>query len=208
MINGRQLGRTPTSFLGSENLAYMASYFNLLLGILVPDRRIHVSAPPPADHRRLRAEAILAKFWLIVLGIWDYFLLPHRVCGLFAYLRCQFAGGGAGDVLPGFHLVQAIGYMSLALLIGHLVRKVDWLFWGWYTRGCWSPSCTPACPIAWTSFFPMKVLAAWTPFPREMLEMLTGPTDLLPPEQAVFPAFAYSLLFCLPAYVLLRVRDL
>jgi len=54
--------------------------------------------------------------------------------------------------------------------------------------------------------FPDEGFGSLDTLPEQMLEMLTGPTDL-PPEQAVFPA---SLTVCCfaPAYVLLRVRDL
>jgi len=99
---------------------------------------------------------------------WDLGLLSFTPTGLglvFAYLRCQFAGGGAGDVLPGFYLVQAIGYMSLALLIGQAPGAESGLFWAAGIRVGAGAHPHPPRPIAWTSFFPMKAFGSLDTFP-------------------------------------------
>jgi len=106
----------------------------------------------------------------------------------------------------GFYLVQAIGYMSLALLIGHLVRKSglagSLLVYAWVLEPILQPARLDR------QVFPDE--GFWQPgHPSRAGDAGNAdrPHGPLPGAGGV-PAFAYSLLFCLLAYVLLRVRDL
>jgi ABC-2 type transport system permease protein len=217
-INDRQLGSAPFLFPGVwMNLTYMASFFNLLLGILVvilvTDEYTFRTLRQQVIDGRTRAEVILAKFWLILaLGFaMTFFLL---LVGLGFGLTHTPDASGLMVIQEmyylGFYLVQTVGYMTLALLIGHLVRKsglaiLGFLVYAWVLE----PIVHSRLPESVDKYFPMKVVRSLTPLPqREAVEMLTGPIETLTPEQALVPALGYSFLFCLLAYALLRVRDL
>lgn len=217
-VNDRQLGSAPFLFPGIwMNLTYIASFFNLLLGILVvilvTDEYTFRTLRQQVIDGRSRAEAILAKFWLILalaFGAAFFLLLVGLGLGLSYSPQVEGLAVVQEMYLLGFYLVQAVGYMCLALLIGHLMRKsglaiLGLLVYAWVLE----PLVHSRLPESADKYFPMKVLRSLTPMPQqETVEMLTGPLETLSPEQALLPALGYSLLFCCLAYTVLRVRDL
>jgi ABC-2 type transport system permease protein len=217
-INAQQVGADFYSFPGIwRRLTYFASYFNLLLSILllilITDEYAFRTLRQQIIDGRTRAEAVMAKFWLILvlaLGATFFLLLLGLGFGLANTAGVRFLAVVQEIHFLGYYLVQAVGYMSLALLIGHLVRKsgmgiLSFLVYTWVLE----PLLHTRMPDELDRYFPVKVFGSLTPMPqREMLELFTGPSRALPPELAVLPALLYSGLFCLLAYGLLRVRDL
>ena len=218
-INGQQLGSSTYQFPGIwMKLTYIASFFNLLLGILVvilvTDEYAFRTLRQQIIDGRSRGEAILAKFALILalgLAATLFLLLAGLGFGLFyATDKLNILKVVQEMYYLGFYLVQTVGYMSLALLIGHLVRKsglavLGFLVYAWVLE----PILHTRLPDHVKKYFPMKTFSSLTPNPqREMLDMLMGPTEILSPEQAVVPALVYSGLLCLGAYAVIRARDL
>lgn len=216
-VNNQRLGgdtfQFPSIWL---NLTYIASYFNLLLGILVvilvTDEYTFRTLRQQLIDGRSKAEAVGAKFSLILfLGLGATLFLLLIGLGFGLAHSTERRGLAVVQEMPflGYYLVQAVGYMSLALLIGHLVRKsglaiLAFLVYTWVLE----PLLHSQLPDNVDRYFPMKVFGSLTPFPeREMLEMVMGPTGALTPSQALLPAILYSLLFCLLAYGVLRGRD-
>ena len=217
-INDRQLGSAPFLFPGIwMNLTYIASFFNLLLGILVvilvTDEYAFRTLRQQVMDGRSRVETVLAKLWLILaLGVGAAFFLLLVGLGFGLTHSPEVEGLAVVQELYylGFYLVQSVGYMCLALLIGHLVRKsglaiLAFLVYAWIVE----PLVHSRLPESVDRYFPMKVFRSLTPMPQqETVEMLTGAFETLSPEQALLPAVAYSLLFCGLAYAVVRGRDL
>ncbi|CAN5913336.1 hypothetical protein BH24BAC1_BH24BAC1_17150 [soil metagenome] len=216
-VNNQRLGGDTFQFPGIWlKLTYIASYFNLLLGILVvilvTDEYTFRTLRQQLIDGRSKAEAVGAKLGLILtLGFGATLFLLLTGLGFGLVHSTERGGLAVVQEMPflGFYLVQAVGYMSLALLIGHLVRKsglaiLAFLVYAWVLE----PLLHARLPDSVDRYFPMKVFGSLTPFPeREMLEVVMGPTGALSPAQAVLPAILYSLLFCLLAYGVLRGRD-
>ncbi len=198
-------------------LAYIASYFNLLLGvliiILITDEYSFRTLRQQVIDGWFRSDVILAKFMVILL--------------IAAFGTCVLLGAGlyfglsyspdtsTGKVIQDirhllFYFVQAVGYMSLALLFGFLIRKnglaiIAFLVYAKIIE----PIIHLRLPDEIDQYFPMKVLSSLTPMPgRDVLESLTGPTLSLTPTMALLPAIGYIGLFTIMAYLLLKLRDL
>jgi ABC-2 type transport system permease protein len=217
MVNNQRLGGDTFQFPGIwGKLTYIASYFNLLLGILlvilVTDEYTFRTLRQQLIDGRSKAEAVGAKFSLILLlGLGATLLLLLIGLGFGLVHSTKTGGRAVVQEMPflGYYLVQAVGYMSLALLIGHIVRRsglaiLTFLVYAWVVE----PLLHSQLPETVDRYFPMKVFGSLTPFPeREVLELVMGPTGALTPTQALLPAILYSLLFCLLAYGVLRGRD-
>jgi len=108
-------------------------------------------------------------------------------------------------VLPGAGDVYVVGLADRAPWCGKWIGYSGLLVYAWVLE----PILHTRLPDRLDKFFPMKVFGSLDTLPGAgdagNADRPHGPPT---PEQAVFPAFAYSLLFCLLAYVLLRVRDL
>ncbi|QNF34471.1 ABC transporter permease [Adhaeribacter swui] len=217
-INGQAAGPTLYNFPDIWlKLAYIASYFNLLWGVL-----LIILATDEYSFRTLRQQVIdgwfkrdvvLAKFTVILL--------------LAAFGTCVLLGTGlffgltySPDVTTAkvlqdirhllFYFVQAIGYMSLALFFGFLIRKNGLAIIAFLVYAkILEPLIHLRFPDQVDQYFPMKVLSSLTPLPgRDVLESFTGPSLALTPTAALLPAIAYIALFIFLTYLLLRFRDL
>lgn len=217
-INGQTAGAKFYQFPGLwPKLTYIASYFNLLLGILlviiVTDEYAFRTIRQQVIDGYTRADVIRAKYSVVLLlGI---------ACAMYVFLLGLGFGIGFSEALDTgkiladaqfvlYYFVQAIGYMSLAMLFGFLIRKsgLGILAFLLYAKVV-EPIVHYQLPDAMDKFFPMKVLSSLTPMPgKEMFEMVTGASEALTPLQALAPAIVYISLFCLLSYVLLRTRDL
>ena len=217
-INGQQSGTQIYQFPGIwMKLSYVAGYFNLLLGILliilITDEYSFRTFRQHVIDGLFRADLVAGKYWVVLL------------VGLIATAVLTLTGLGFGitytpRVTPGlvvsgamhlvYYLVQAIGYMSIAVLFGFLIRKSGLAviaFLG-YTKVV-EPLIHWRLDDNVDKYLPMKVLSSLTPMPgQEVLDSLTGPTIALNPQQAILPALVYIGLFYTVTYFLLKIRDL
>lgn len=216
-VNGQQLGNKLYVFPELWNrLAYVASYFNLLLGILLiilitdeyqfrtfRQQVIDGSSVAGLVQGKLAVSGLLALYGMLaVLGVGFFFGLTRSPDTL----------GRAPETLGAVLLygVQALGYVSLAGLLGFLLRKAGPAFLG-FLLYAWivEPLLRFGTPDQLDRFFPVKVLDSLTPTPgRELLATVTGPSSALLPTQAAPLALVYIALFWLLSYLLLRNRDL
>lgn len=217
-INGQQLGTDFYRFPGIwMRLTYIASYFNLLLGILmitlITDEYAFRTFRQQVIDGLFRSDLVAAKF-LVVAFI-------ALVCTVFVGLTgLGFGMSYTPAVTPAlafsnamhlvYYLVQGLGYMSLAVLVAFLIKKngLAILLFLLYTVVV-EPLIHWRVEDALDQYFPMKVFSSLTPTPgQEVLDSLTGPTLELSPQQAVLPALGYIAGFYLLSLLLLKARDL
>lgn len=217
-ISGQQSGAQIYQFPGIwMKLSYVASYFNLLLGILliilITDEYAFRTFRQHVIDGLFRSDLVAGKYLVVLL------------VGLIATIVLTLIGLGFGivynqNITPGqlfsgslhvvYYLVQAIGYMSIAVFFGFLIRKNGLAiisFLG-YTKVV-EPLIHWRLDDKIDQYFPMKVLSSLTPMPgQEVLDSLTGPTIALSPQQAILPALIYIGLFYVLAFLILKVKDL
>ncbi|MCR5886277.1 ABC transporter permease [Hymenobacter sp. J193] len=217
VINGKPMGNSLYAFPGVwSRLTYVASYFNLLLGILliilIADEFQFRTFRQQVLDGLSRADLIQGKLGIAV-GLTTYATLVVLGIGLFFGLtRGPEAAPGAVTAelgAVGLYAVQALGYLSLAALLAFALRKsglaiLAFLLYGWVAE----PLVRSQLPDSLDRYFPGKLLSALTPTPgQELLDTVAGPSGALLPTQALPIALAYVALFWLLSYLLLR-RDL
>lgn len=216
-VNGQQLGESLYGFPGLwEKLGYVASYFTMLLGVLLiilitdefqfrtfRQQVIDGSSVSGLVQNKLAVSGLLAGFAvLVVLATGTYFGLT-RAAGTVA----QATAGLPAVLLYG---VQVLGVLALAALVAVLVRRSGaaillFLLYLWVAE----PLLRLALPDKLDRYLPAKVFNSLTPMPgREVLATVTGPSLALLPTQALPLALAYTALFWSVSYLLLRSRDL
>lgn len=217
-INGRQFGAEMYRFPGIwMRLTYIASYFNLLLGILmitlVTDEYSFRTFRQQVIDGLLRRDLVLAKA-LVALWIAAGCTLFVALTGLFFGITYSASWTLALMLQQTMHLVyyliQALGYMAIAVLFSFGIRKngLAILAFLLYTKVL-EPLLHWRLPDETDKYLPMKVLSSLTPTPgQEILDSLTGPTLVLSPQQAVVPTLLYIAGFYLLALGLLQARDL
>ncbi|TGE28781.1 ABC transporter permease [Hymenobacter metallicola] len=216
-INGQQLGNTLYAFPELwPRLAYVASYFNLLLGILLiilitdefqfrtfRQQVIDGSSAAGLVQGKLAVSALLAVFGtLAVLAVGLFFGLT----------RSPETFGRSSETIGAVPLygIQALGYLALAALLGFLLRKAGpaflaFLLYAWLVE----PLLRFATPDHIDRYFPVKIFDSLTPTPgQELLSTVTGPSTALLPPQAAPIALAYIAGLWLLSYLLIRSRDL
>jgi len=217
VINGKAIGNTLYAFPALwHKLAYVASYFTLLLGIL-----LIILITDEFQFRTFRQQVIdgssaatLVQGKLAVAGLLTAFgMLVVLAVGLFyGFTRSPESGGQAGQELGAVLLygVQTLGYLALAALLGFLLRKsgpaiLAFMLYAWVVE----PVLRLLVPDAIDRYFPTKVFSSLTPTPgQELLDTVTGPSGAMLPAQALPLALAYAALFWGLSYLLLRNRDL
>ena len=217
-LNGQQAGAEIYYFPGIWlKLTYIASYFNLLLGILliilITDEYTFRTFRQQVIDGIFRSDLVIAKMLVVLLiGVIATLFLTGIGLGFGVAHTPEVT---AARILSGsrhliYYLVQAIGYMSLAVFFGFLVRKnglaiICFLVYAKVLE----PLVHYRLDDDLDKYFPMKVFGSLTPMPgQEVLDSLTGPTINLNPPQAILPAIMYSGLFYVLAYLLLKWRDL
>lgn len=217
-INGSELGEAmydlPAFWL---YLTYIASFFNLLFGILVivlvSDEYSFRTLRQQVIDGLSRADLVLAKFYVVlalgVLGTLFLLLLGLYFGLLHSTDHSWSAIFGQIDALS-YYFVQAVGYMTLAMLFGFLIKKSGLAIIAFMAYAkIVEPILHFRLPDEVDKYMPMKVLGSLTPMPgQEMLDQLTTPTELLSPVWAALPAIGYIALFCLLSFYTLRLRDL
>lgn len=217
VLNGQQVGATLYTFPGVwQKLAYVASYYNLLLGIL-----LIVLITDEFQYRTFRQQVIdgaslvellqnkavvstlLAGFGVLtVLALGFYFGLTRA-----AESANQATVGITAVALYG---VQVLGILSLAALVAVLVRRSGpaiplFLLYVWVVE----PLLRFSLPDTLDRYLPAKVFNSLTPMPgQEVLDTMTGPSSALLPTQALPLALVYTALFWGLSYLILRNRDL
>jgi ABC-2 type transport system permease protein len=217
-INGQKFGPDFYRFPGIwMRLTYIASYFNLLLGILmvtlITDEYSFRTFRQQVIDGLFRNDLVTGKFLVVAL--------IGTVCTVFVALTGLFFGiTNTPAVSPAlilreamhlvYYLVQALGYMSLAVLLSFLIKKngLAILVFLLYSVVL-EPLLQWRLDDAIDQYFPVKVFSSLTPTPaQEVLDSLAGPTLKLAPPQAVIPALIYIGGFYLLTLVLLKLRDL
>jgi len=217
-INGGQLGTQIYQFPKLwQLLTYIASFFNLLLGILiivlVTDGYSYRTLRQQVIDGMSRTELVLAKFY-VILGIGAAATIFLLLVGLYFGFRhstdtSMNAILGQIDHLSYF-FVQAVGYMTLAMLFGFLVKRSGMaiIIFILYAQVL-EPILQFWLNDAIDQYLPIKAFKSLTPMPgQELLDQMTTPTGLLQPAWATLPALCYIGLFLLLAYYSLKLRDL
>ncbi|MDX5346245.1 MAG: ABC transporter permease [Hymenobacteraceae bacterium] len=218
VVNGQQVGPQLYDFPDIwAKLAYIASYFNLLLGILiiilVSDEYSFRTMRQQVIDGLSRAELVQQKFYVVLLiGFASAVFVMLLGLGFGFVFSKNTATDAVTAQLPalGYYLVQALGYLSLAMLFSFLIRKSGLAIIAYlvYTKIV-EPIIHYRLSDEVDQYFPMKVLSSLTPMPgKEVVEMLTGPSQALPPSEAVLPAVIYIGMFFLLSYLLVKFRDL
>lgn len=217
VINGQALGNSLYAFPGVwGKLTYVASYFNLLLGILliilIADEFQFRTFRQQVLHGASRAELVQSKL-SVALALACYATLVVLSVGLFFGLT-QGPEAAPGAITAelgavGLYGVQALGYLSLAALLAFALRKsglaiIAFLLYSWVVE----PLVRSQVPDSLDRYFPGKLLGSLTPTPgQELLDTVAGPSGALLPTEALPFALAYVALFWGLSYLLLR-RDL
>ncbi|QNH60580.1 ABC transporter permease [Hymenobacter sediminicola] len=216
-LNGQQLGQSLYVFPALwSKLAYVASYFTMLLGllliILITDefqfrtfrqQVIDGASVGELVQGKLAVSGLLAGFAaLVVLGVGFYFGLTRA-----AGTADQAAAGLPAVLLYG---VQVLGLLSLAALVAVLVRRsgaaiLVFLLYLWVAE----PLLRLSLPDELDRYLPAKIFNSLTPMPgQELMDTVAGPSLALLPTQALPVALAYTALFWGLSYMVLRNRDL
>lgn len=217
-INGQSAGTSLYNFPDIwMKLTYIASYFNLLLGILViilvTDEFSFRTLRQQVIDGYFRADVIAAKLMVMVLiAIFATVVVAALGFGFgLAYSNNPTSQQITGNLMYlVYYFVQALGYMALAMFIGFLIRKnglaiIAFLVFSKIVE----PILRYPIDDNLDKFFPMKTFSSLTPTPgQDMLDSAFGTTLELAPEVAVLPAILYIALFTGLSYALLRLRDL
>jgi ABC-type transport system involved in multi-copper enzyme maturation permease subunit len=217
-INGQEMGEDMYHLPAFwHRLTYIASFFNLLFGILmivlVTDEYSFRTLRQQVIDGLSRAELVQAKLYialllgvvatlfLLLLGL--YFGLLHSTSRSFSTIFGQI------DALF-YYFVQAVGYMALAMLFAFVIRKSGLAIVAFTAYAILvEPILQLQLPDSADKYLPMKVLGSLTPRPLQgVLDQMTGPADLLLPMWAALVALAYICLFGLLSYYTLKLRDL
>jgi ABC-2 type transport system permease protein len=217
-INGQQAGPNLYTFPDIWlRLTYIASYFNLMLGILViilvTDEYSFRTIRQQVIDGLFRSEIVAAKLFVTILLA---FFATLVVCGLGFAFGLSATPNIAPDKIFGnamylvYYFIQALGYMTFAMLIAFLVRKnglaiiafLCYFFTEWVVRFLVNDSIN--------QYFPAKVLNSLAPNPTQSIidSAIGNVTVALTPAQAAFPAAGYIVLFTVLSYGLLKSRDL
>ena len=217
-INGQKAGTSLYNFPDIWlKLTYIASYFNLLLGILViilvTDEFSFRTLRQQIIDGYFRSDVIAAKLLVVILiAIFATLVVAALGFGFgYAYTQNLTAQKVTGNMMYLlYYFVQALGYMALALFFGFLIRKnglaiIAFLIFSKVIE----PILRYPIDDNLDKFFPMKTLSSLTPMPgQDLLDSAFGTTVELAPETAVLPAIIYILLFTGLSYFILKVRDL
>ncbi|MCX2739924.1 ABC transporter permease [Pontibacter anaerobius] len=217
-INGQELGEQMYDLPKFwQILAYIASFFNMLFGVLlivlVTDEYTFRTLRQQVIDGMSRAELVLAKFY-VVLGLGAFATVFLLVLGLyFGLLHGQNHSANAvfGQIDHlSYYYVQTVGYMTLAMLFGFLIRKSGLAIVAFiaYTIVV-EPIIHFRLPDSVDKFMPVKALKSLTPMPgQEVLDQLTTPSEALPLPWAVLISLVYIGLFWFLSYFTLKLRDL
>lgn len=223
----RNLFRFPDVW---QSFAWVASWFNLLLAILV----ITIAGNEFAG-RTLRQQVMtglsreewLAGKFILILGLALFGLVMVSLAGLiFGYIFTNEPSAGMVfskmGILP-VYLLQAVGYMVLGLLFASLLRSnalaiILYLLYFIMIE----PIMRGLLPIELRPWFPVKIISHLTPMP-EILQITSGeelgnstmtfenmgimPRQLDPAINLVM-ALVYILLFGALTYMIVKKRDL
>lgn len=217
-INGRELGSQMYNLPGFwQTLTYTASFFNLLFGILVivlvSDEYSFRTFRQQVIDGLSRAELVLAKFY-VVLGLSVFATLFLLLVGLYFGLL-HGENRSFDDIFSkidhlSYYFVQAVGYMTLALLFSFLIRKSGLAIIAFIAYAqVVEPLIHFRLPDSVDKYMPIKVFKSLTPMPgQDVLDQLTTPTELLAPAWAAVIALLYIGLLWLLSYLVLKLRDL
>ena len=217
-INGQTAGPKLYNFPDIwQRLTYIASYFNLLLGILVI-----ILITDEYSFRTLRQQIIdgyfrtdvIASKLLVLLSIAFFATLVVTSLG-FGFGLSATENASAQQITGNmmylvYYFVQTLGYMTIAMFAAFLIRKnglaiiafLLYFFVEWVVRF--------KVDDALNQYFPGKVLNSLAPNPTQsLIDSAVGiTTTSLSPQQAIFPAILYIVLFIGLSYALLKSRDL
>ena len=218
VVNGEAYGKTMYQFPQIWlRLAYIGSFFNVLLGILViilvTDEYTFRTFRQQVIDGLSRAELVLAKFY-VGLALATFCTLVILVLGfvlglLYSTDQSASAVFSQLDAIPYF-FVQAVAYISLAMLFGFLIRKSGLAIIAFFVYTILvEPLIHYSLPDTVDKFFPIKVFSSLTPRPGQaLIDQITSPTEMLTPQWAVLPALVYIALLVAAAYLILKLRDL
>ncbi|WP_439881764.1 ABC transporter permease [Pontibacter sp. MBLB2868] len=217
-INGREMGnemyKLPNFW---QSLAYIASFFNLLFGILIivliTDEYTFRTFRQQVIDGLSRAQLVLAKFY-VILALATLGTLFLLALGLYFGLiyspdHSTEAVFGKIDFLS-YYFVQAVGYMVLAMLFAFLIRKSGLAIIAFIAYAqIIEPLIHFRLPDEVDKYMPIKVFKSLTPMPgQELLDQLTTPTELLTPQWAALLALVYIGILGMLSYLTLKMRDL
>ncbi|MCC9166176.1 ABC transporter permease subunit [Pontibacter harenae] len=217
-INGRQLGADAFQLPGVwQRLSFLASFFNLLLGILiivlVSDEYSFRTLRQQVIDGLSRVEIVLAKFY-VILAVAAFSTIFLLLLGL--YFSLLYSTDHSVDAFfsqidhLSYYFVQAVAYMALAMLFAFLIKKSGLAIIAFIAYAkIVEPLVHLRIPDTVDKYMPMKALGSLTPMPgQDLIDQFTTPTEQLTPPWAAVAGLFYIGLFLFLSYSLLKVRDL
>ncbi len=199
-------------------VTYFASWWNFLPGLLIiilicNEISFRTQKQNVIDGMS-RKEVLFSKFYIVtivsLISTIYVFLLGFILGLIFSNVNNMFSGI---DIL-GIYLLQTFGYLSLAMLLGILLRKTSLAVLAFLIIFFILPAMLSGMigdDIA--QFLPVNVLTDLTPFPffRELLDMQGSFVETgfeLSQILRIILGIIYSFLFTVLGYVVFKKRDL
>ncbi len=197
-------------------VAYAASYFNLLLSVLVV-----ILTANEFSNRTLRQhiidglskQKVIAAKFLVIIGLALFVTLYSFIVSIvFGLAESKTVDLWTNVHFLGLFFVQSLCYFGFAFLLGILIRRSALsiiVFYGYIFVEAVVGLILPAKIYAW---FPANNFARLTPIP--FLEALatkrveSGDLVILPPYQNVIVCFVFLVLIYTFAYLRLKRKDL
>ena len=200
-----------------NNLTYIASYFNLLIGmlfvILVCNEFAFKTFRQQVIDGQSKADFIVSKILLMT----SFALITSAYVFVVGMLFGLTTGGGSifEDIkYLLIYFIQSLGYMSVGLIIAVLIRSSAMSIITFICSILAESIIRFLVPDFIDQYFPMKIISNLTPFPTPeglMMEQMQG--AVMPPEAmslntTVIIAVVYVFVFWGISYFILTKKDI
>ena len=200
-----------------NNITYIASWFNLLIGILmvilVCNEFLFKTFRQHIIDGQSRADFIVSKILLMTsfaILCTTYLLIVGGLFGLFA------GGGGSPTEQLSYlfvYFVQTLGYMSVGLVVAIFIRSSALSIIIFIFSILAESIIRTIVPDAIDQYFPMKIISNLTPIPTPEGAMVEQVKSAIVPEimalnASLFYALLYIIAFWGMAYFRLTKKDI
>jgi ABC-type transport system involved in multi-copper enzyme maturation permease subunit len=204
-----------------NNLTYLASWFNLLIGmvvvILVCNEFSFKTFRQHVIDGQSKSDFIIAKIWLMVFLALCSTVYIFIIGALFGLITTTGSATIMDDIhYLGIYFIQALGYMSVGLIIATLIRSTALSIIIFMLSILIESIVQIFVPNAIAQYFPMEIIANLTPNPLMNAMMVPGPTgpqpaimmETIPLSTNVMVAGIYIVLIWGIAYFILTKKDI
>lgn len=201
-----------------NNITYIASWFNLLIGmllvILVCNEFSFKTFRQNVIDGQSKADFIVSKILLMTSFALFSTIYLFIIGALFG-----FVSGGSESFLTDIkylliYLIQALGYMSVGLIIAVLIRSSAMAIITFICSILAESIIRALVPDFIDQYFPMKIISNLTPFPTPdgmMMAEIKGaviPPDVMSLNTTLIIAVVYIFVFWGVSYFILTKKDI